>query len=171
MPCTQPSSLLLAPRNYVIYSFWFMCSCCVCEEAEMRVGVTHVGTLSVWLAWPWDAVVDISSELSTQTSSAHTKSLDGCLCDWSAKSKEKYFHLPAKGTPVCGGDINLSTHSWLYVVPQHNNIQEVGNMKLFHPSNSVRNAASSLLVTLRLHKSMKQLLDILLVDEPWTQLV
>ena len=59
-----------------------------CVAAEMKVGVTHVGTLSVWLAWLRDAVMDISSELSTRASSVLTERLAGILCVWSAKSEE-----------------------------------------------------------------------------------
>lgn len=47
----------------------------VCAAAEMKVGVTHIGTLSVWLVWLWDSVMDISSELSTQASSVLTECL------------------------------------------------------------------------------------------------
>lgn len=47
----------------------------VCVAAEMKVGVTHIGTLSVWLAWLWDSVMDINSELSTQASSVLTECL------------------------------------------------------------------------------------------------
>lgn len=76
-------------------------------EAEMRVGLTNVGTLSLWLAWLWNFVVVISSKLSTQVLSGHTKCFTGCLWYWFAKSKENCFHFPANGMSLCGRDIEI----------------------------------------------------------------
>lgn len=53
-------------------------------ETEMREGVTHVGTLSVLLAWRRDAVMDVGPELLI----VHTESFAGCLIEWSTDLKE-----------------------------------------------------------------------------------
>lgn len=64
----------------------------MCVAAEMRVGVTHVGTLSVGLAWLWDAVMDISLEPRY----THQHNPAGYLHDWTTKLKEKYFSFTEK---------------------------------------------------------------------------
>ncbi len=74
----------------------------------------------------------------------------------------KNFYLPENGVPTCGRNMDFISLTQTPDCPLcHNNIQEMDIQSISSKLVTIRasNAASRFLVTLRLHKSMKQLLD------------
>lgn len=104
-----------------------------------KLGVTHVGTLSGPLAWPWVAGVGIGWELRMQTLSVRLKNPAGCLCDWTAHSSERifFFFFSGKWHACLCRNVNLLSQSSRIVPQQTSNIHQVWNMKSFHLSNSM----------------------------------
>lgn len=121
-----------------------------CVAAEMKVCVTHVGTLSVRLARLWNTVMDISAQCWTYKALQLRSTLVWLIC----RVKGEVFLFSTKWH-VWGRDINLpESDSWLCIVPTR---EEKRAYELI--SSKGWNAASWLLVTLNARKSMKQLLD------------